>query len=41
MAHGRHGVHSCQDNSQAASGLESDLHTSAQSAAVVVDGKSL
>lgn len=41
MAHSRHGVYSCQDNSQAAAGLESDLHASAQSAAVMVDGKSL
>lgn len=41
MAHGRHDVYSCQDNSQAAAALESDLHTSAQSAAVMVDGKSL
>lgn len=45
MAHGRHGVYSCQDNSQAAAaaaeGLEFDLHTWAEFAAVMVDRKRL
>lgn len=41
MAHGGHRVYSCQDNSQAAAGLEFDLHTSAQSAVVMLDRKLL
>ena len=41
IAHGGHAVYSCQDNSQAAAGLEFDLHTSARSAAVMVGRKCL
>lgn len=41
MVHSRHGVYSCQDNSRAAAGLKFDLHTSAQSAAILVDRKRL
>ncbi len=40
-AHGRHRVYSGQDNSRAAAGLKFDLHTSAQSAAVMVERKCL
>lgn len=41
IAHGGHAVYSCQDNSQAAAGLEFDLHTSARSAAGMVGRKCL
>lgn len=41
LAHSRHGVYSHQDNRLAAAGLEFDLHTWDQSAAVMVDRKNL